>query len=105
MVPRERHMVLGHDRVGDIGERDAQMPRREVHPDDQSERVCEGDVLGPAARADALRRVQEPGRRELLDDVRDGRGGEAGRARQLHLGEAAVLLDGVDDAGSVGFTK
>ena len=105
VVPGQRHVVLGDDGVGDIGERDTQVPGREVHADDEPECVRQGDVLGPAAGADALRGVQDAGGRELLDDVRDRRGGEARGAGQLDLRQAAVLLDGVDDPGSVGFTK
>ena len=73
--------------------------------DDEPERVRQSDVLRAPARADALRGVQDAGGRELLDDVRHGRGGEARGSGQLDLRQAAVLLDGVDDAGSVGFTK
>ena len=105
VVAGERHVVLGHDGVGDVGEGDAHVPHREVDARDQAEGVRQGDLLGAAPAADALRGVQDARDGQLFDDVRDRRRRQSRGPRELDLGQSAVLLDGVDDAGSVGFTK
>ncbi len=105
VILRQRHVVLSHNGVGDIGERDPHVPGRNVHTRDDTESARKRHMLRATTAASRHRDVQNSGTRELFHDVRHGRGRQTCRPRKFDLRQATVPLDRVDDSGAVGFTK
>ncbi len=59
VVERERRVVLGDDGAADVGDRDVQVPAREVQAGDEAELAGERDLDRAAAAARGDRRVQQ----------------------------------------------
>jgi len=97
--------LLGDHALGDVGQHRAQRAFGEVDAGDQPEVAREGDQLCPAAAAGGRRGAQHPGGRELLDDVGDGRSGQAGDPGELHLGDRTPLLDDGDHPRAIGLPQ
>lgn len=105
MIAGQRHVVLAQHGAVDVGDQDAQVPSGDMDAGDQADRTGEGDQRRPPAAADARGGAQDARAREFFDDVRDGCRGQPRHGGQLHLGQAALLLDRGGHAPPVGFTQ
>jgi hypothetical protein len=105
VVAGQGHVPLGQDGPVEVGQGQPQVPGRDVDAGDQAEAVWQRHPQGAASARGARGGVQGAGGDEFLDDVRHGRGAEAGRTGQLDLRQAAVALDRRHDTTPVGFTQ